>query len=41
MQGKIYFVPAFFVDPAKFGEFSEVMDGDFNVSSVEVPTIRL
>lgn len=32
LQDKIYFVPAFFIDPAKFGEFREVMDGDFNVS---------
>lgn len=32
VQGKIYFVPAFFIDPAKFGDFRGVMDGDFNVS---------
>jgi glucan endo-1,3-alpha-glucosidase len=31
LKGKIYFVPAFFVDPVKFAEFGDVMDGDFNV----------
>lgn len=31
LQGKIYFVPSFFIDPAKFGDFTTVMDGDFNV----------
>ncbi|KAF9452895.1 glycoside hydrolase family 71 protein [Macrolepiota fuliginosa MF-IS2] len=33
MQNKIYFVPAFFVDPTKFGDFSDVIDGDFNWNS--------
>ncbi|KAL0961058.1 hypothetical protein HGRIS_006046 [Hohenbuehelia grisea] len=33
LQGKIYFVPAFFVDPAKFGDFKNVIDGDFNWNS--------
>ncbi|KAF9046563.1 glycoside hydrolase [Panaeolus papilionaceus] len=33
LNGKIYFVPSFFVDPAKFGEFSGVMHGDFNWNS--------
>jgi len=27
-------VPSFFVDPKTFGEFADVMDGDFNVSSI-------
>lgn len=31
LLGKIYFVPAFFIDPTKFGDFRDVMDGDFNV----------
>lgn len=31
MQGKIYFVPAFFINPTQFTEFADVMDGDFNV----------
>jgi glucan endo-1,3-alpha-glucosidase len=31
LQGKIYFVPSFFIDPARFGSFNGVMDGDFNV----------
>ncbi|TFK40779.1 glycoside hydrolase family 71 protein [Crucibulum laeve] len=41
MQGKIYFVPAFFIDPTKFTDFGEVMDGDFNWNSgwpIEVTT---
>ncbi|PPR02844.1 hypothetical protein CVT24_002322 [Panaeolus cyanescens] len=33
LNGKIYFVPSFFIDPAKFGEFSGVMHGDFNWNS--------
>ncbi|KAF8231711.1 glycoside hydrolase [Tricholoma matsutake] len=33
LQGKIYFVPSFFIDPAKFGDFTTVMDGDFNWNS--------
>ncbi|EKM79227.1 hypothetical protein AGABI1DRAFT_74088 [Agaricus bisporus var. burnettii JB137-S8] len=33
LQGKIYFVPAFFIDPAEFRGFSEVMNGDFNWNS--------
>lgn len=32
LAGKIYFVPAFFIDPATFTDFADVMDGDFNVS---------
>lgn len=32
LKGKVYFVPSFFIDPAKFGDFNGVMDGDFNVS---------
>jgi len=31
LDGKIYFVPAFFIDPANFADFADVMDGDFNV----------
>lgn len=31
IQGKIYFVPAFFIDPNTFKDFSGTMDGDFNV----------
>ncbi|KAF9013289.1 glycosyl hydrolase family 71-domain-containing protein [Cyathus striatus] len=33
LQGKIMFVPSFFVDPTKFGDFADVMDGDFNWNS--------
>ncbi|RXW22872.1 hypothetical protein EST38_g2977 [Candolleomyces aberdarensis] len=33
LQGKIYFVPSFFIDPARFGSFNGVMDGDFNWNS--------
>lgn len=33
LQGKIFFVPSFFVDPAKFSDFSSVMNGAFNVRS--------
>jgi glucan endo-1,3-alpha-glucosidase len=29
--GKVYFIPSFFVDPNNFRDFSNVMDGDFNV----------
>ncbi|KAJ7863085.1 glycoside hydrolase [Mycena olivaceomarginata] len=34
LQGKMEFVPAFFIDPATFSpQFSGVMDGDFNFNS--------
>jgi glucan endo-1,3-alpha-glucosidase len=33
LQGKIYFVPSFFMDPARFSDFNNVMDGAFNVGS--------
>ncbi|KAJ7459880.1 glycoside hydrolase [Mycena latifolia] len=33
LQGKINFVPSFFIDPAKFTDFGGVMDGDFNFNS--------
>ncbi|KAH6912693.1 glycoside hydrolase family 71 protein [Coprinopsis sp. MPI-PUGE-AT-0042] len=33
LDGKIYFVPSFFMEPAKFSEFSGVMNGDFNWNS--------
>jgi len=33
LDGKIYFVPAFFIDPVKFKDFADVMDGDFNWNS--------
>ncbi|KAG6837624.1 hypothetical protein H0H93_006145 [Arthromyces matolae] len=33
LQGKIHFVPSFFVDPSTFATFSHVMDGDFNWNS--------
>ncbi|KAF5382553.1 hypothetical protein D9615_002844 [Tricholomella constricta] len=33
LQGKIHFVPSFFIDPATFGTFRDVMDGDFNWNS--------
>ncbi|KAF8967166.1 glycosyl hydrolase family 71-domain-containing protein [Flammula alnicola] len=33
LQGKIYFVPAFFIDPTTFKDFADVMDGDFNWNS--------
>ncbi|KDR82870.1 hypothetical protein GALMADRAFT_58253 [Galerina marginata CBS 339.88] len=33
LAGKIYFVPAFFIDPATFKDFADVMDGDFNWNS--------
>jgi glucan endo-1,3-alpha-glucosidase len=31
LSGKIFFVPAFFIDPSSFAEFADVMDGEFNV----------
>lgn len=33
LAGKIYFVPSFFVDPAQFSQFADIMDGDFNWNS--------
>ncbi|KAJ7672734.1 glycoside hydrolase [Mycena rosella] len=33
LQGKIHFVPSFFIDPAQFTNFNGVMDGDFNFNS--------
>ncbi|KAH0586158.1 hypothetical protein H2248_007423 [Termitomyces sp. 'cryptogamus'] len=33
LQGKIRFVPSFFIDPSSFGSFNDVMDGDFNWNS--------
>ncbi|KAJ7505299.1 glycoside hydrolase [Mycena galericulata] len=33
LQGKIHFVPSFFIDPATFTDFSGVMDGAFNFNS--------
>ncbi|KAJ7644154.1 glycoside hydrolase [Roridomyces roridus] len=33
LQGKIQFVPSFFIDPATFTDFSGVMDGAFNFNS--------
>ncbi|KAJ3534356.1 hypothetical protein NMY22_g6963 [Coprinellus aureogranulatus] len=33
VKGKVYFVPSFFIDPATFGKFNGVMDGDFNWNS--------
>ncbi|PPQ65381.1 hypothetical protein CVT26_000006 [Gymnopilus dilepis] len=33
LQGKIFFVPSFFVDPTTFSNFVDVMDGDFNWNS--------
>jgi len=33
LKGKIYFVPAFFIDPSTFADFTDVMDGDFNWNS--------
>lgn len=32
-QNAVYFMPAFFMDPATFPQFNDVMDGDFNVST--------
>ena len=31
LQGKMLFVPSFFVDPTTFKDYSGIMDGDFNV----------
>jgi glucan endo-1,3-alpha-glucosidase len=31
LQGLIYFVPSFFIDPAKFSDFKDIIDGEFNV----------
>jgi glucan endo-1,3-alpha-glucosidase len=31
LSGKIFFVPAFFIDPTSFANFADVMDGEFNV----------
>ncbi|KAF8147293.1 glycoside hydrolase [Mycena galopus ATCC 62051] len=33
LQGKLEFVPSFFIDPATFTQFNGVMDGDFNFNS--------
>ncbi|KAG5639210.1 hypothetical protein H0H81_005689 [Sphagnurus paluster] len=33
LQGKIHFNPSFFIDPTTFGDFRDVMDGDFNWNS--------
>ncbi|PFH54084.1 glycoside hydrolase family 71 protein [Amanita thiersii Skay4041] len=33
LNGQIYFIPAFFIDPNKFGEFQDVMNGDFHWNS--------
>jgi len=33
LSGKIYFVPAFFIDPSTFSNFANVMDGEFNWNS--------
>ncbi|KAG2001825.1 SEC14 cytosolic factor [Coprinopsis cinerea AmutBmut pab1-1] len=33
LKERIYFVPSFFMDPARFGEFKDVMDGTFNWNS--------
>ncbi|KAG6906620.1 hypothetical protein DXG01_012938 [Tephrocybe rancida] len=33
LQGKIRFVPSFFIDPATFNTFTNVMHGDFNWNS--------
>ncbi|KAG6897066.1 hypothetical protein C0992_004307 [Termitomyces sp. T32_za158] len=33
LQGKIRFVPSFFIDPSTFRSFNNVMDGDFNWNS--------
>jgi len=30
LSGKIYFVPAFFIDPSTFTQFANAMDGEFN-----------
>ncbi|KAL1677782.1 glycoside hydrolase family 71 protein [Schizophyllum commune] len=41
LAGKIHFVPSFFVDPAQFSQFADIMDGDFNWNSawpIEVTT---
>ncbi|KII86874.1 glycoside hydrolase family 71 protein [Plicaturopsis crispa FD-325 SS-3] len=32
-QNAVHFVPSFFVDPATFNTFADVMDGDFNFNS--------
>lgn len=34
LQGQIFFVPSFFVDPSTFSEYKDVMDGDYNVSYI-------
>lgn len=39
LQGKIHFVPSFFIDPATFKDFTDVMDGDFNVSWLQTKPI--
>ncbi|KAF8627473.1 hypothetical protein AX17_006285 [Amanita inopinata Kibby_2008] len=33
LDGQVYFIPAFFVDPSTFGDYKNVMDGDFNWNS--------
>jgi glucan endo-1,3-alpha-glucosidase len=41
LKGKIYFVPSFFIDPVKFGDFRDVMDGDFNVRLLRRGAVEL
>ena len=31
LNGKIFFLPAFFSDPSEYGNFASFMDGQFNV----------
>lgn len=33
LQGQIFFVPSFFVDPSTFSDYKDVMDGDYNWNS--------
>lgn len=34
LAGKIHFMPAFFIDIQQFHNFTDVMDGDFNVRAL-------
>lgn len=40
LAGKIHFVPSFFIDIQKFQNFSNVLDGDFNVCGTFTPPFR-
>ncbi len=40
LAGKIHFVPSFFIDIQKFQNFTNVLDGDFNVCHTYPPSCK-